>query len=252
MSNSRQEPLIRFWAVDCDRPERFDWAPGEWPRLVYGARRALWVEHAGARWMLSPATGFWLPAGAGHSTEFRGGLQLRTLCFHPSLSVERPAGLLRVDALLRALIDVACAEGPLGGDGASGRLAGVLVDRVLGAEPGEDPLPMPGSPALAVVARAALGDLRTTPEVLAGHAAMSLRTFERRFVAETGMSAGRWLRRARLLEATRLLSEGATLGAAAWAVGYSSASALRHALGARSTRERAARWPYTGTSISMS
>lgn len=233
MSNSRHEPLVRFWAVDCDRSDGFLWGPGDWPRLVYGALRPIWLEHAGTRWMLGPATGYWLPAGDAHRVEFRGALRLRTLCFHPALQIGRLAGLLRVDPLLRALIDVACVEGPLGRDGAEARLAGVLVDRVLAAEPAEEALPMPASERLSAVARLAFGELRTTPAALAGHAAMSLRTFERRFASETGTSVGRWLRRARLLEATRLISEGSTLGAAAWAVGYSSPSALRHALGRR-------------------
>lgn len=53
---------------------------------------------------------------------------------------------------------------------------------------------------------------------------MSVRTLERGFVTETGLSFGRWLRQARFLEALRRLDEGALVKQTAIEAGYRSSS----------------------------
>jgi AraC-like DNA-binding protein len=65
-----------------------------------------------------------------------------------------------------------------------------------------------------------------------GHAALArrfgvgVRTLERGFVDQTGLSLGRWRRQARFLSALRLLGTGAPVKQAAMEAGYQSASAF--------------------------
>jgi AraC-like DNA-binding protein len=54
----------------------------------------------------------------------------------------------------------------------------------------------------------------------------SLRTFERLFVDETGMTLAVWRRHARLLRSLTLLGAGKSIAEAARAVGYDSAAAF--------------------------
>jgi AraC-like DNA-binding protein len=54
----------------------------------------------------------------------------------------------------------------------------------------------------------------------------SLRTFERLFVEETGLSLAAWRRQSRMLAAISLLSEGQSISEVATAVGYDSAAAF--------------------------
>jgi transcriptional regulator GlxA family with amidase domain len=61
---------------------------------------------------------------------------------------------------------------------------------------------------------------------LARKAGASLRTVERCFVTETGMSVGEWRRRVRLFHALHLLEAGGTVTDVAYDVGYASVSAF--------------------------
>jgi len=72
-------------------------------------------------------------------------------------------------------------------------------------------------------------DLDHTVADLARRAAMSERTFARRFAAETGTSPLRWLTRQRVLHARRLLEDtDLSVEAVATRSGFGSATLLRH------------------------
>ncbi|WP_336792431.1 helix-turn-helix domain-containing protein [Gordonia malaquae] len=58
---------------------------------------------------------------------------------------------------------------------------------------------------------------------------MSVRTIQRRFVAETGAGYSRWLLQARLLESVRLLDQGRSIGWIASRVGFADATAYSRA-----------------------
>ncbi|MEP7024550.1 MAG: helix-turn-helix domain-containing protein [Actinomycetota bacterium] len=72
-------------------------------------------------------------------------------------------------------------------------------------------------------------DRQVTVDDLAARAAMSARTFARRFVQETGTTPQRWLTSQRILLAQELLEEtDATVDAVAERSGFGNATALRH------------------------
>jgi transcriptional regulator GlxA family with amidase domain len=73
-----------------------------------------------------------------------------------------------------------------------------------------------------------------TVDALAARAAMSPRTFARRFKALTGITPHRWLTEARLQLAEQLLEgTGLTVAAVATRAGFGSVDALRHHFAAR-------------------
>ena len=61
---------------------------------------------------------------------------------------------------------------------------------------------------------------------MARRAALSQRSFERHFRAETGLSYRAWLRQARLMKAVEWLSFGLSVGDIAHRLGYEGASAF--------------------------
>lgn len=76
-------------------------------------------------------------------------------------------------------------------------------------------------------------DLPLSLEELAAHAAMSTRTFARRFRQETGLSPGRWLTQQRLRRARHLLeSSDLPVERVAHEVGFATATSLRRHLAA--------------------
>jgi AraC-like DNA-binding protein len=155
---------------------------------------------------------------------------MRTLYLAPRLSRSLPAGcqVLSVSPLLRELILHAVALGGLHRRvPAQARLIGVLLDQLRVLPAPALTLPQPRDPRAVKVAgalRANPGDPRPLA-VLVGRGA-SLRTLERRFRVETGMTLGRWRQQLRLVEALRLLAVGAPVTSVALDVGYDSPSAF--------------------------
>jgi AraC-like DNA-binding protein len=69
-------------------------------------------------------------------------------------------------------------------------------------------------------------DGRSVELVAAEIGGASLRTFERLFAEETGLSLAAWRRHSRLLTSLSLLAEGRSIGEIARAVGYESTAAF--------------------------
>jgi AraC-like DNA-binding protein len=69
-------------------------------------------------------------------------------------------------------------------------------------------------------------DGRSLEIVAAEVGGASLRTFERLFVDETGLSLAAWRRQSRMLASLSLLAEGKSISEVARAVGYDSAAAF--------------------------
>lgn len=89
-------------------------------------------------------------------------------------------------------------------------------------------LPVPADPRLQKVVRHLLQavDDNQTVESLASHAGMSVRTFSRRFNAQTGMNFVNWRQLARVMQAMEWLAAGKPVGWIALSCGYSSVSAF--------------------------
>lgn len=94
-------------------------------------------------------------------------------------------------------------------------------------------LPVPTDPRLKNVVRKLLQsvDDNQTVESRASRAGMSVRTFNRRFSAETGMNFVNWRQLARVMQAMDWLAAGKPVGWIALSCGYSSVSAFIEVFG---------------------
>jgi AraC-like DNA-binding protein len=201
-----------------------------WDQLVYATRGVMTVRAERAAWLVPPHRAVWIRAGVPFQVEMAGTVALRMLYVRPTR--RRAAGeacrVVNVSPLLRELIVRAVHLGALdAARPAQKRLIGVIRDELaaLTAVPLQLPLPQDARAArLAELVRE--GGAAQPLARLLRQAGASRRTMERLFRAETAMSLGQWLRRARLLEGLRRMAAGGGVAEVALELGYSGASAF--------------------------
>jgi len=211
-----------FTIADHDHP---------WGQLAYGISGVMRVATHDRVW-LSPATrAVWLPPHRAHSIRMKGAVALRTLYVSPRFSASLPdeAVVLAVKPLLRELILEVLSRGMLGPDAPDQvRLAQVLVDQIEQASREDLALPLPKDPRARALAERiqAAAEERTPLPQLAGAVGASLRTLQRIFPRETGLSLQDWRQKARMIHAAASLAAGGSVTETALACGYDSVSAF--------------------------
>jgi AraC-like DNA-binding protein len=202
-----------------------------WGQLVYGVSGVIRVSLDRAAWLAPPTRAVWVPPGITHALTMRGLVAMRTLYIAPSLGAALPAQacVIEVEPLLRELILHVLGIGMLEAARPDHvRLAGVLIDILSSARAQDLVLPLPSdrrARALAEAVQAAPDDRRGLA-ALARDAGASLRTLQRLFPAETGLSLEAWRQKARLIHAVAALAGGAPVTTAALDCGYDSPSAF--------------------------
>ena len=210
----------------------------DWGVLLWASRGATSVTIDTRVWVIAPHQAMWVPAGVAHSVRMSGRGTLREVYARPDSRGAFPVAptSITVEPLLRELLRrigamrVLHAEEP-----AESRLFAVLVDEVA-REAAVAPryvdrsreLPMPADPRARRAAELLRAEVSLEHRVaeIARDAHASVRTLERLFRTETGLSLGAWRRRARVIHAMQLLADGATVTAAGMATGYATTSAF--------------------------
>jgi AraC-like DNA-binding protein len=207
-----------------------------WGQLVFAAAGVIRVVTDEAAWLIPPTRAIWLPARLAHSLDMRSDVALRTLYIDETRAAPLPgsARVLEAAPLLRELILHILAIGmldPLRPE--HDRLAGLLIDLMLAARSVDLMLPMPRDPRALRLARLWQDDPADGRElaVLAAGTGASLRTLQRLFRDETGLTLEAWRQKARLIHAVGRLVSGASVTDAALDCGYQSLSAFTAAFG---------------------
>lgn len=203
----------------------------DWHQLIYASAGLLHVWTGRGAWVVPPHWAIFVPAGTVHSIRFAAPSDLRTLYLRPGRTEALPAecAVIGVSPLLRELILRAAREMMLDSrDPAEAALATLILDEFhqAGAPPFD--LPQPVSPALlrAAALIAAEAPEAATSAGLARAVGLGTRTLERQFLAETGLTPGRWRRQHALLGALERLAAGVPIKQAAALAGYATPSAF--------------------------
>src|SRR5690349_2960496 len=182
-------------------------------------------------WMVPPSSALWIPAHTVHDIEMHGRVEMRTLFINERLATGMSAEcvVLEVTPLLRELI-VRAATLPANYDehDEDGLLMRLLLAEVRRLPPSALDLPLPSSPDLRQLCERLLANFATRANcgTDAENLNVSARTLYRRFLQETGISFAHWKQQARLLEAIRRLTLGASVTDIALDLGYESTSAF--------------------------
>jgi len=207
---------------------RFDWHHHDEHQLAWSPEGVLVVRTHEGSFVLPPSRALWIPAGTEHETQASGVAVLRSVYVRVqrcTIDWRRPTPVA-VSPLLRALIPHLEDRGLAESERA--RAEAVLFDLLAPLAVATIDTRLPQDDRAREVAEALLadpGDVRTLDAW--GHdVGASSRTLARVFVAETGLSFGRWRTLARLQAALLLLADGQPVGLVADRVGYRTPSAF--------------------------
>ncbi|MGC1302545.1 MAG: helix-turn-helix transcriptional regulator [Caulobacteraceae bacterium] len=202
-----------------------------WGQLVFASSGVMRVATDAEAWLVPPTKAIWIPAGLSHQILVRGEVAMRTLYISTARAqplTPRPAAL-EVAPLLRELILHILAIGMLSpAQPGHDRLAGLLIDLMVAARPQDLVLPLPQDRRalhLAAHLQDSPADGRDLAE-LAAQAGASLRTLQRLFPRETGLTVEAWRQKARLIHSVACLASGASVTDAALDSGYQSVGAF--------------------------
>ena len=203
----------------------------EWHQLVYAVRGVMTLSTAAGSWIVAPHRAVWVPADVEHAIRMSGDVSMRTLYIEPRAAPELPRDCRVVDVppLLREVIVRTVVLGSLDRRVAAQRnLLAVLLDEIRSLRSTGVQLPRPNDARarrLATRLEEAPSDRRTLAELARGSGA-SVRTLQRVFRAETGMSFGSWRQQLRLGHALQALAAGSSVTSVAFDAGYASVSAF--------------------------
>ncbi len=178
-----------------------------------------------ATWLVPTTRAIWLPAGIQHGIKMQGDVALRTIYIsaHRAASLPVTPVALEVVPLLRELILHILKIGMLAPtQPAHERLAGLLVDLLLEARSEDMMLPLPRTARALKLAQMLLnapGENQELPQ-LAKDVGASLRTLQRLFPQETGLTIEGWRQKARLIHSVTLLCAGDSVARTALECGY--------------------------------
>lgn len=242
MSKTRHAPdgnvWVRTYPVTFLHDTTLDHHQRDWHQLTYAIRGHLEVVTDDARRIVPADRAVWVPAGIRHTEVTRAPASMRSLFIAKVATryVRRAAPdrvrTIEVTPLLRELVLHVTRLGALDrSKPEQARLVGVLFDQIADAAEVSLELRSPSDPRARKLADLLARDPGNDQPIarLARKAGASLRTIERCFASDTGMSVGDWRRRVRLFHAMRLLEAGSSVTEAALEVGYASLSAFSQA-----------------------
>ena len=228
MSKTRQTK-IRSLIAKFSPSHRIDWHSHDWLQLAYATSGVMHIQTKRTTWIVPSRRAVWIPAGLVHQVVMSGSVTMRTLYFHPGMKVFESGECMAVNVsnIMHEFIIHICDLGIVTPNSIENRSLIQFVvcqAKKMSVEPLM--LPMPHDETALRVANSLLADPASALSSLAKENLVSLRTLQRVFAVETGMSFGRWRSQARLLSALPMLEEGRQVTDVAFALGYESLSAF--------------------------
>lgn len=200
-------------------------------QLIYAVRGVMVVQTEIGRWVVPPTRGIWMVAGMTHSIRCVEEVHMRSLLVEPGTATKLPeeTRTVGISPLLRELIRAAVdMKQPHVAGTRDGRVMRLILDELRALPVLPLHLQMPSDSRLLQIC-ARLQQHLNDPSTMADWAerlAVDVKTIQRLFVKETGMTFGQWRQQARLLRALELLATGEKVIDVALTLGYESPGAF--------------------------
>ena len=200
-------------------------------QLIYAIAGVMTVSTDTGHWVVPPSRGLWVPAGMTHAIRCLSEVHMRSLYVRPDAAAQMfdNCCVVGISPLLCELIGAAAdIAQPYVENSRDGRLMRLLLDELCALPVLPLYLPLPSDERVLRICES-LQKRLDDPSTLADwalHLSLNAKTIQRLFVAQTGMSFGRWRQQARLLRALELLASGEKIIDIALTLGYESPSAF--------------------------
>ena len=200
-------------------------------QLIYAVRGVMVVQAEAGRWVVPPTRAIWMQMGMTHEIRCVGEVHMRSLMVAPNAAprlMDRTQAVA-ISPLLRELIRAAMdVPQPYAPGTRDGRLMRLILDELRALPVLPLYLQMPTDPRLLQIA-AVLQRRPDDPSTMADWArrlAIDVKTIQRLFIKDTGMTFAQWRQQARLLRALERLATGEKVIDVALSLGYESPSAF--------------------------
>jgi AraC-like DNA-binding protein len=209
-------------------------------QVIYAQRGVMEVAAGRSPWLIPPQFAVWIPAHTVHRIRMPGAVSMRTLYLRRGLASQLPntCAVLHVTTLLRELIIEAVRIGKLRTQNRVHRaIRDLIVHHVHDSSHLSIFVTLPSDSRALAVARTTMADqpARRSLFELCATAGVGVRTVQRAFRREVGLSFESWRRQARLMKAIELLVSGHSVKEVAYEAGYRRTSAFdemfRHTMG---------------------
>lgn len=225
-----EQPVLSH-GVDLDAHAQVE--PHQHPRgqLLWAAEGVLRVTSEEAVWIVPPSHAVWIPSGILHQVVTETAARMRNLYIDSSVPVRddtHSCAILLLTPLMREIILRLTEEARFSSVASHIRLGLVAIDEIQRLESAPLNLPAGQDARLRRLTGHMIrnpGEQRPLGE-LAKIAGGSLRTIERLYKNETGMTFRQWRSRLRLLCAIERLGQGENSTAIAYSLGFGSASSF--------------------------
>lgn len=200
-------------------------------QLIYAISGSLKVISPHGTWIVPPQRAVWMPSHTEHAVMSLTDSQARFLYLDPRVFNGLPTSVtvVQMTPLMReCLLSFLSLPRSYDEQGIAPHLLAVMESELRMVPVMPLHLPLPANPKLLQATTELLADIANPPKLatLAAEAGLSIRSFERHFQRETGLTWRKWVLQARLLEAISQLSNGDRVGDVAFALGYDGPSAF--------------------------
>ncbi|NEX62431.1 AraC family transcriptional regulator [Noviherbaspirillum galbum] len=200
-------------------------------QLIYAVRGVMIVQADAGRWVVPPTRAIWMVAGMTHEIRCVGQVHMRSLLVATDAGRDlfKRTQAVGISPLLRELIRAAVdVRQPYAPGTRDSRVMRLILDELRALPVLPLHVQMPSDARLLAICEQLQRRLDDPSTMLdwAKRLSLNVKTIQRLFVKETGMTFGQWRQQARLLRALELLATGEKVIDVALALGYDSPSAF--------------------------
>lgn len=224
-------PIIGYARSEGAGTGENGWHSHDAGQLFHVVKGSIAIDTECGTYFAPPERAVWLPPRMAHQTRFLTPTEIRFIYvqYEPAQKLPETAQVIQVTTLLRALIlefmSFPRAETEAG---PALRIAEVILDQLTMLPAAPLQLPMPQDKRLRELCEGIVRCPAHIPALgeAADMCATSVRSFERRIKAETGLSYRTWCRQVKLFRALELLAAGRSVSDVSHKLGYEGPSAF--------------------------